>query len=367
MTSRQRLLAALSNQRPDRLPCQVHSWMPYYLENYLDGIDQWQAYERFDMDMVIYNYLTPVFDESDQAHWAVETSAPKFVNGVAHYEETITTPAGQLHRKYAMNEYTTFDTEHLIKNKEDFDIFNKYWPVPMAIDASAVDADRERLGERGIMRTYQIVYYYGQISPWQSLCFLMGTEPAIMAAMDDPAWMHDALEALLQKSLKVINLSKGVRTDLIETGGGAGSNTVISPKLFDEFCLPYDKRQIQALHDIGLKVVYHLCGGLMKMADRVVEMGADALETMTPVSMGGDCDLRKASQRWGDKLCFIGGFDQNAGFENGTPEDARRIVRECFEAAKDHGGYIICPSDHFFHGNPANIEAFVDETKKCVC
>lgn len=186
-----------------------------------------------------------------------------------------------------------------------------------------------------------------------------------MAAMDDAEWVHHALEFLLEKALKVIRLSKDVQTDLIEIGGGAASNTVISPKMFEEFCLPYDRRQVQAIHDAEIKTVYHLCGGLMQMADMVVEMGSDALETMTPVSMGGDCDLAKASRRWGDKLCFIGGFDQSAGFENGTQDDARRLVRECFEATKEQGGYIICPSDHFFHGSPGNLEAFVDEVKKC--
>ena len=30
MTSRERRLTALSNGRPDRLPCQVHGWMTYY-------------------------------------------------------------------------------------------------------------------------------------------------------------------------------------------------------------------------------------------------------------------------------------------------------------------------------------------------
>jgi hypothetical protein len=64
-------------------------------------------------------------------------------------------------------------------------------------------------------------------------------------------------------------------------------------------------------------------------------------------------------------LFFIGGFDQNAGFERGTPENARRQVFECFEATKDHAGYVCCPSDHFFHGNPENIQAFVDACREC--
>jgi len=366
MTSRERLQTALNNKKPDRLPCQVHSWMSYYLENYLDCMDQWQAYEKFDMDMVIYNGVELEFDERDEANWKVET-VDRGVDsgGVRRLEYTINTPDGTLHYKLGENEITTFFTEPIIKTKEDFELFNKYWPIPVSYKSTMVDNDRERLGDRGIMRTYGMAYYYGQGSPWQCLGILMDTQPAIMAAMDDPQWVHYVLESLLEKALRVIELTKDVESDLIETGDGAGSNTVISPKMFEEFCLPYDTKQHKALHDAGFKVVYHLCGGLMHMADMVIENGADALETMTPATMGGDCDLAKASEKWSDKLCFIGGFDQNAGFENGTPEDAKRLVRECFEATKDHGGYICCPSDHFFNGSPDNIQAFVDECKEC--
>jgi uroporphyrinogen-III decarboxylase len=159
---------------------------------------------------------------------------------------------------------------------------------------------------------------------------------------------------------------QGTAADMVETGGGAGSNTVISPKMFREFCLPYDKIEHEALHAVGVKVVYHLCGGLMHVLDMVVENGADGLETMTPPSMGGDCDLQAASERVGDRLFFIGGFDQNAGFERGTPEAARRLVHACFSATQDHAGYIISPSDHFFLGDPANLKAFASAAQECV-
>ena len=136
--------------------------------------------------------------------------------------------------------------------------------------------------------------------------------------------------------------------------------------MFREYCLPYDQRQVRLMHDLGLKVVYHLCGGVMPMLDLVAETGSDGLETMTPPAMGGDCDLREASRRAGEKLFFIGGFDQNAGFERGTPEVARRQVFECFEATQDHAGYIVCPSDHFFFGDPQCLQAFVDAARECV-
>jgi len=61
----------------------------------------------------------------------------------------------------------------------------------------------------------------------------------------------------------------------------------------------------------------------------VVANGADGLETMTPPGMGGDCDLAEAYRRVGDKLFFIGGFDQREGFEANTPQRARELVLEC--------------------------------------
>ena len=54
MTPRERLLAALNNEKPDHLPATVHSWMKYYLDNYLGGVDQYKAYELTGLDMVIY-------------------------------------------------------------------------------------------------------------------------------------------------------------------------------------------------------------------------------------------------------------------------------------------------------------------------
>jgi len=185
-------------------------------------------------------------------------------------------------------------------------------------------------------------------------------------AVDEPDFLHYVLESILKKTLRVTEMWEKTPADMVELGGGAGSSTVISPSMFEEFCLPYDQHQIKHFQQFGLKVVYHLCGGVMPMLDLVLRTGADGLETMTPPSMGGDCDLSEASRRVGDKLFFIGGFDQNAGFEHGSPETARRLVFECFEATKNYGGYIVCPSDHFFHGDPACIQAFADAAKECM-
>ncbi|MBN1350563.1 hypothetical protein JXJ21_14195 [candidate division KSB1 bacterium] len=364
MTARERFLTALNNEKPDRLPCQVHSWMSYYLNSYLGGIDQYAAYERFGMDMVIYQ--SPKYNYSDRtlANW--RTSRKTLTDdgkGNSTWITTTETPRGRLTSRSESNPFTTWDTEHLIKSEADFELWREFVPLPESVDWKPVVDAKNRIGECGIVRSG--FFDFGQGSPWQSLCILMGTQQTIMAAMDTPDWVHFALKSMLEKKLAVIERAGKCELDLIETGGGAASSTVISPKLFKEFCLPYDRQQHRALHAFGGRVVYHLCGGLMPMLGLVVENEADGLETMTPVSMGGDCILSQATQRVGDKLFFIGGFDQNAGFEKGTPDVVRKLVFECHAACPD-GGYICCASDHFFFGDPRNIQAFVDAAKECV-
>ena len=364
MTSRERLLCALANERPDRLPCQVHGWMQYYLDQYLGGVDWYAANDRLGIDAAIYVSPTYQYDDRAAAAWQVDhTDLGTTPDGTRHWRQTITTPSGALHTAGSASAITGWVTEHLIKTPADFWLWDRYRPLPVAADFTAIQAARDRLGDSGIVRSHP--FSPGQGSPWQSFCSLVGTQEAILFALDEPDFVHAALEAILIQTLRVTELWHGTPADMVETGGGAGSNTVISPKMFAEFCVPYDQRQHAALHEAGVKIVYHLCGGLMQMLELVVQNGADGLETMTPPAMGGDCDLREASRRVGDKLFFIGGFDQLAGFERGTPEQARKLVHECFEATRDHAGYIVAPSDHFFHGAPENLLAFAQAAREC--
>ena len=363
MTGRERFLTVLGNGKPDRLACQMHRWMPYYLDTYLGGVDEHAAYARFGMDPVIYVNPWPIYAHADQANWQEESTELERRDGNRRWRRTVTTPAGVLTEQSEANEFTSWITEHIIKSKTDFEIWNQYVPVPSAIDWNPVIEAKLKVGETGIVRGG--FFDFGQGSPWQSFGILYGTERMIMLAMDEPAWLEEALEAMLAKKLKAIERGGRFELDLVETGGGAGSNTVISPALHRRFCLPYDRRQHDALHAAGAKVVYHLCGGVMALLETVVENGADGLETMTPASMGADCDLAEANRRVGDKLFFVGGFDQNRGFEKGDPATVRQMVCELFEACPE-GGYICCPSDHFFFGDPENVQAFADAAKECV-
>lgn len=363
MTGRERFLTALHNGKPDRLPCQVHNWMEYYLKTYLKGMDAFQAYEYVGMDPVIYEGPDLIFGENDKKNWVYEyRSLGTNADGVESFIETYHTPKGDLQVKGARNQFTSWETEHMIKTEKDFELFREFYPVPIKADWTRVIRAKDAVGDRGIVRTW--CRNYGQPGIWQSFTYLVGTENAILQTYDDPGWVHYALGVILDKSLRTIENMGKIEADLVENGGGSASSTVISPAIHREFCLPYDKKQHEAIHRQGALVVYHLCGGLMPLLETVTENGLDALETMTPASMGGDCRMEEAARRIGDRIAFIGGFDQNEGFERGNREFIRKEVQRLFQA-KPNGGYICSPSDHFFFGDPENLKYFAQVCREC--
>jgi hypothetical protein len=275
------------------------------------------------------------------------------------------TPKGELSMVLQSNAYTAWVSERLIKQKTDIGLLAEYMTAPKC-DIAAVNDEATAFGHRGLIRGHVCCFdVFGQPGCWQDAACLVGIEELIMATYDDPQWVHELLGILQRRKLTFARSLEGAAYDLLELGGGDASSTVISPAIFDTFVAPYDAPIIAAAHDAGQRIVYHTCGGMMPLLERIADMGPDAMETFTPAGMGGDADLAKAKQRIGDRVCMIGGFDQYHFFQNCTPEQTRAEVRRCFEAAGDGGGYILSPSDHFFDADPLLLRAFAEEAHLC--
>jgi hypothetical protein len=277
----------------------------------------------------------------------------------------IITPEKTLSMLLQSNEHTTWVKEHLIKDKKDIDIIAKYMTYPLC-DVDQINKKADELGDSTLIRGHIMAFEgYGQPGCWQDAACLFGIEPLIMATFEDPEWVHTFLEIIQERKKVYIDSLKGAKYDILELGGGDASTTVISPDIFNEFVAPYDAPLIEAAHNAGQRISYHTCGGMMPILEDLAAMKPDAMETFTPVGMGADVDLAEAKKRIGDKVCMIGGFDQFHFLKDCTEEQTRAEVRRCFEAAGEGGGFILCPSDHFFDADLNLIQAFADEAKKC--
>lgn len=361
MTSKERMICAIERGIPDRLPVTIHQWQPYHLQKYMNGMSDIEANRACGLDASI-NVFEVTGEDSDT--WKVSSTRSEGDGYyVTHY--VIDTPEGQLTTSTGTNPMTTWVMEHLIKNEEDIQLIRKYRPVPKLNKKLVLDTYDE-LGEDGILRTF---IWGKQGGCWQDACELYGVENLIFQTYDDPDWVHELLSILLEQKLAYIEENlPGMPFDLVETGGGASSNTVISPAIHEEFCLPYDQKMHDALRKHGFRTVYHTCGGMTRIADLVAQNHCDVSETLSPLAMGGDiadeADARKVYEALHPTKGLIGGMDQLHVLGTGTKEEIEKEVEKLFGWYGQNGGYIMSACDHFFEVPPQNLKYFAEAAKK---
>jgi uroporphyrinogen-III decarboxylase len=402
MTSRERILRALNLEKPDRLPVTVHQWQRYHLDTFMGGVTALEAFKQVGLDAQIQcsssmeRLWLPGTLQSLQ--WIDRSAVVKADPDDRVVHHTVTTPGGVLTYKmgsdrngaklrafavksrtmdervtkqiwlnlapFGSDRKTTWVTEYMIKQPGDLDIIDKYMPVPK-LDRAFIQNQYDLVGDAGILRGF---VWGCQAGAWQHACYLKAAEDLIMDTMEEPEWVHALLRSLMRKKLQFMDESlRGAKFDLIETGGGAASDTLISPKIHAEFCLPYDKQMHDALRAINLRSTYHTCGGMMFILDLLAQNGADASETLSPPGMGGNItEPEKIRAVFGGRRAMLGGLDQFNILGTGTPEQIRAETRRLFEGFGKNGGYICSACDHFFDAPVENLKAFAAAGRECV-
>ncbi|MCP4728187.1 MAG: hypothetical protein GY863_24320 [bacterium] len=383
MTSKERFLKAINLEKPDRLPVTTHHLMPSFLEKPMNGMSDDEFFDHFSLDPVRWimeytcdsskgEYPDPLTTDldffnikriaSDNWRFQLEKIDDEKYETVRF---NIFTPEKTLTMLLQSDGYTTWVSEHLIKEKNDIEIIAKYMTHPEC-DVDTINKAAVKYDSRGLLRGHICGFDgYGQPGCWQDFACMYGIENLIMATFEDPGWVHTFLEVLQERKKVYINSLKGAKYDLIELGGGDASTTVISPQIFNDFVAPYDSVLIEEAHKAGQRIVYHICGGMMPILEDIAAMEPEAMETFTPSGMGGDTLLGEAKKRIGSKVCMIGGFDQFHYFTGCTPDQTKAEVRRCFEEAGENGGYILSPSDHFFEADVELIMAYSEAARSC--
>lgn len=370
MKSKERMLTALSLGKPDHLPATLHQWRPYHLQTQMGGIDALEAFRVCGLDAQI-----PY--QHDPASVIPELGAPLLCTPQWQdtytvlsadpdnrlVEHTVVTPEGTLAYKTGGNRMANFILEPMVKGVREVELIEKYMPVPQWSKES-VQKEYDRVGEAGILRAS---LWGDEPGCWQHACCLMGEQTLLFRAIDDPTFVHYFLKVLLDKKLRFIEESlHGARFDLVETGGGSGSDTFLSPAMHREFCLPYDQKLHAALHAAGQRVTYHLCGGMMFLLDCILQNGCDVSETLAPPGVGGNVREPEAVRAaLGGKVAMLGGMDQFTILGVGTPEQVADETHRLFEGFGRDGGYICGAADHFFEAPVENLKAFAQTAAEC--
>ena len=241
-----------------------------------------------------------------------------------------------------------------VKEIEDYP-----WPSVDWFDFSHLsdEIDRVNRDER-----YCTMFFAGGAfeTPW----YMRGMSRYLMDLMECPdiaeAINRHAADFYKKRALRTIEESQG-KIDLIGSGGDIGTQRgmMLSPELWRKHVKPYSADLITSFKEMGLMTFYHSCGSILPVIDDLIEMGLDILDPIQPKAEG----MAPASlkERFGDRLTFHGGIDEQELLPRGKPEDVEKEVIRVMDTLGGDGAYLVCPA-HALQADtsPENVMAIYD-------
>jgi uroporphyrinogen decarboxylase len=372
MTSRQRLLAAIRHQEPDRVPISprhydylhgvegCHCWMHYLRFAQRMGADpllivepRWSNYVfhfegRYD-DIPGVDLRMEILDDGDA----------RLVRRIFH------TPAGDLtcvHQLPTKESQVTMDhlVEPPVKSRADLEKLRFLLPAPETAYVQDVALIKELVGERGIVEVRATQ------GTDQFLVDAVGVEPAFLLYYDDRELLRELLSMFNVYHQAVIRQALEAGVEMVfDTWYNASMSIGWSPAQFRELFLPFIKANVDLVHGYGAIYDYYDDGRMDRTLEFLAEAGVDVVQTLTPPPMG-DVDLASAKARIGDRVCLKGNLDQVNVILRGTPVEIGESVRRTVGIGAPGSGFILSTADSLRPETPwENVVAFFDAARAC--
>ena len=188
--------------------------------------------------------------------------------------------------------------------------------------------------------------FFGHLFVWEFLRESLGDVNMYMALAQNPEWIHDFNRVYtdLYKACYAYLFEKAGLPDgiwIYEDLGYRG-RLICSPGMLEDLFFPYYREIVDFFHGYGLPVVLHSCGFQEPMIPLAVQAGFDALN---PMEVKAGNDVLSYAEKFGAKLCFIGGFDARV-LESGDRELIRKSITSFMTGMKERDARFVYASDH---------------------
>jgi len=180
---------------------------------------------------------------------------------------------------------------------------------------------------------------------------LRGINRLMLDFYDDPAFVRDLFDFVVEMELQFAEAQVEAGVDLIGVGDAAAS--LVGPQIYEEFIWPSEKRMVEALREMGTRIRLHICGNIGRILEPIGRLGCDFVDVdyMVPVAA--------ARQAMGPNQVLAGNIDPVAVLRNGIPESVTEAISECHRQAGDR--YIVGAGCEVPRGTPPeNVLALRD-------
>ncbi|MBM3889462.1 MAG: hypothetical protein FJ388_10080 [Verrucomicrobia bacterium] len=154
---------------------------------------------------------------------------------------------------------------------------------------------------------------------------LRGINTLMVDFFDDPPFIRDLFEFILEMELRFAKAQVEAGADIIGLGDAAAS--LVGPEIYEEFVWPYEKKMVDGLHAMGTRARMHICGNINRILEGVGKLGCDIVDLDFMVPVG---DARKAM---GPQPVLLGNLNPVAALRNSTPSAISAAIAECHRQA----------------------------------
>jgi len=185
------------------------------------------------------------------------------------------------------------------------------------------------------------VSVHGEVfSPFTHFVELIGYENALVSLLSDAAKAHALLDRLTLAAVTwgVAQAKRGVDAVLISSAFAGGP--FLSPRMYTQFVLPYERQVAGAIKATGVPVYTHTCGRIGDRLQLLVETGTQGIDTLDPPPLG-NTELADAKAMIGDTVFIKGNMNAVELLAYKTPEQVIEHASERIRIGMPGGGYIL--------------------------
>jgi len=321
MTSRERWLAVLHREEPDRVPMdwwatgEVNQKMMQHFG--CDNMEEVFAALHIDVPVTVHpQYVGPPLPEKTDV-FGIRSRPVDYGTGV--YDEVVSHPLAEYKNVEEIEDHYT-------------------WPQPDWWDYSGIAGQIDGQEHRPVRG--------GGSEPFLTYKKLRGDEQAFMDLIENPDIVHYCLDKMFDlcyvNTQRIYEQIPGqvVITYVAEDLGGQ-EGLMYSPQQIRTFFLPRMKRMIDLAHQAGTFAFHHSDGAIRNILPEMIDIGIDVLN---PIQWRCEGMNREDLKRdFGDRLIFHGGVDNQYTLAFGSVNEVEQEVEDNLRILGRDGGYILAP------------------------
>jgi len=337
MNSRERVLAALSRETPDRVPrCEF-------------AVDRPLAEQLLPVSDLRRDVAADLASRLEQNQYSL--GEMNRIASLLQLDNTYYVLRAPIYAERGVGaDGRAFYGAGQIQSEDDFDLIRLPDPKNPELYAEA-EVFAQGSGERTACFVTRAGIFPAMLS--------LGIENFGLKLYDEPQLVERVLDVYFDWSLEVAERACRLGFDVYVTTDDMAhkSGPLFSPRVFRELVLP---RYRKLRERVTIPWVIHTDGNILPFVDYFVELDVAGLH---PIEKGA-MDIVAMKQRYADHLCLLGNVDLNI-LGLGTPADVEDEVRELIRTVGPGGGYI-CTSGNSLASylKPENVLALSHAVQK---